>query len=252
MIGAADAKEKAMTTTTRSWRSRAATVVGAGCATLVAYAVTTSWLSGGSSPESMATMNIDAGPNAEYTASIPRELMDRIRLVGLSGNIAAGQASALIEVDGTQRSISLGREIVPGLILTSIENDRIQVTFNGAQEAILLSSAVGQVDESFPAITVIAKPLPGKLGPKNLTRDIAFEPRFEEGMMLGITVENTGAHDALQPLGLEPGDIVVSVDGQPFTYQKLDVFGARIAQGGSVRLRVIRQGRTVSVVTRAR
>lgn len=77
-----------------------------------------------------------------------------LKLYGVRVDQATGRGSAIIGLpDGTQKSFGVGEEIVPGVVLNTVDFDNVAILRGGAREQIFL-------DQSTPAPAAAAPPAP--------------------------------------------------------------------------------------------
>ena len=164
------------------------------------------------------------------TSSAPQEGSEvitslAITLFGIRSNEASGGGSAIVsDPDGVQQSIAVGQEIMPGVTLHSVAFDHIVISNNGALEKLYLDQSLpaeNVTPQTPPASTtptpeVSAQPA-AQLNPQNLARGIGFSPRNDNGKITGLVVSAKDDGSMLKAAGLQAGDIIVSVNGNPVT-----------------------------------
>lgn len=168
-----------------------------------------------------------------------------LKLYGVREDRATGRGSAIIALpDGAQRSFAVGEEIMPGVTLAAVGFDSVTINRGGTAEQIFL-------DQSTPAPAGQAVPAPAAAAPAPATAaPTQFQPRTNGGRVDGIVV-NPGSDggQALRAAGLEPGDVIVSVNGQRVSSLEQAQNLIR-ASGGEVALVVDRGGRAVPLRAR--
>jgi len=186
-----------------------------------------------------------------------------LKLFGVREDRASGRGSAIIGTpDGQQRSFAVGDEIVPGVRLTAVGPDNVTVSRGGTAEQLFL-------DQSTPATVVAppstASPMPAPPPPEvappppppvGMMRTesappapLQILPRVQAGQVTGITIRGSGS--TLGASGLQPGDVVTSINGQPITsVEQARGIAARLERGGEANVEVERAGRTVSLRVR--
>ena len=178
-----------------------------------------------------------------------------LKLFGVREDRASGRGSAIIGTpDGQQRSFAVGEEIMPGVTLTAVGYDNVTVSRDGTAEQLFL-------DQSTPATVVAPAVPPPAVAPPPLPvptvtvdpmqtetgNEIQVQPRIEAGRVTGVTVQGS----ALSAAGLQPGDVVTSVNGQRITSAEQARGIAARLRGGEANVEVERGGRTVSLRVRA-
>lgn len=175
--------------------------------------------------------------------------------IKLYGTRIGGLGSAIIATpDGVQSSFSVGEEIMPGVVLKSVAFDSVTVTQNGRDEIVFIDQSTPAAPGTVPppVSTAPGAPAPptaamtpAATGPINQVAD--FSPRFTDGKPSGLTISPKGDGAAFRAAGLEPGDVVVAVNGRPVTAAG-DL--SSLAGASEAILLVERAGRTVSVPVR--
>jgi general secretion pathway protein C len=195
-----------------------------------------------------------------------------LKLFGVREDRASGRGSAIIGTqDGQQRSFAVGEEIIPGVTLTAVGFDNITVSRGGTAEQLFL-------DQSPPATVVAptgptpfatgATPIPAPPPPPpppmpvisatppapqtgNIASEVQFQPRLNGGQVTGITVQPQGSGNAFRASGLQPGDVVTSVNGQRITSADQVRAIAGQLRGGEANVEVERGGRPVTLRVRS-
>ncbi|OHT20153.1 type II secretion system protein N [Edaphosphingomonas haloaromaticamans] len=189
-----------------------------------------------------------------------------IKLFGTRADQASGRGSAIIGLpDGSQASFAVGEELLPGVTLKAVGFDNITVQRGGTDEMVYL-------DQSTPAEAVAQAGAEGAAGvpspavaagdnydakgpapaPLPLMDETAAMPRLRNGAVDGVVLQPKGGGNAFRAAGFQPGDVLMSVDGQPVS----DAGGAarlqsRLQQGGDIPVEVERGGRIVSLRVKA-
>ena len=178
-----------------------------------------------------------------------------LKLFGVREDRASGRGSAIIGTpDGQQRSFAVGEEIMPGVTLTAVGYDNVTVSRGGTAEQLFLdqSTPATVVAPAVPPPAVAPPPLPVPTVTVNPMQtetgnEIQVQPRIEAGRVTGVTVQGS----ALNAVGLQPGDVVTSVNGQRITSAEQARGIAARLRGGEANIEVERGGRTVSLRVRA-
>jgi general secretion pathway protein C len=155
-----------------------------------------------------------------------------LRLHGVREDRATGRGSAIIALpDGTQRSFAVGEEIMSGVRLAQVGFDNVTIDRNGNAEQIFLDqSGAAPPGAGAPPAAPAAAPAPVPTAPP--ARAAAADPA-----------------QALRAIGLQPGDTVASVNGQPVGSPEQAIAALRRA-GGPVDIIVNRGGRAVRMQVR--
>lgn len=153
--------------------------------------------------------------------------------------------------NGGQRLVPIGREALPGLTLVRVE-----------QHGAVFQSAGGEVRLGFdgvaqaPAATAgaPAAPTAGEPGQREQTLRyrLGLAPRTANGRVTGYTVRANVEMPALARAGIQPGDVIVSVNGSNFDEERLQELAWNIANSTETRFEVERGGRRLQLSLRPR
>jgi general secretion pathway protein C len=149
-----------------------------------------------------------------------------LKLYGVSENRATGRGSAIIAApDGLQRSFAVGEEVMPGVTLVGVSFDGVTIDRGGTREQLYLDQspaatvvAPGTPPPPTPVVTmpaVQAMPVPPPPTAPALAGEVRYEPRMDGGRVTGVVVTPSGSGQAFRDAGLQPNDVVVSINGQP-------------------------------------
>jgi general secretion pathway protein C len=175
-----------------------------------------------------------------------------LTLHGIREDRATGRGSAIIALpDGRQLSFLVGEEIMPGVSLAAVGFDNVTISRAGTPEQLFL-------DQSGPAqtVAVAGQPTPMPTGAPVMVAPspvagapLNLQPRLVNGAVTGIIVGPGTNPQIFQAAGFAPGDVIVSISGQPVT--SLDQARALAVQsGGEVNVMVDRGGRAVPLRVR--
>ncbi|MFN3913072.1 type II secretion system protein N [Hyphomonas sp.] len=145
-----------------------------------------------------------------------------------------------------------GAVLIEGVTLVSVLADRVLLSKNGQFETLYLSSSEGNLSVLTPAGEPprgVRPTLPGVsaitsvLTPQALSQ-VSFVPVERDGAIAGYRLTNqSGGQDVLSGAGLQSGDIIVGLDGDPiFDFEPADLLD-RMSGGSSVKLSIERDGR---------
>lgn len=148
-------------------------------------------------------------PPATAAPAAPAPTADGLRLFGLLGR------GAVIGSQGGQAFYPVGREIRPGLRVARIEQHHvalateageIRLGFDGAQAATAPSAGPSTATPARAAAT----------GSDSLDYRFGLVARREGGRITGFAVREGANLPLLQQAGLQPGDVIIAVNGQHF------------------------------------
>ncbi len=186
-----------------------------------------------------------------------------LKLFGVREDRATGRGSAIIALpDGRQMSFAVGDEILPGVTLAEVGFDNVTINHQGNREQIFLdqSGAADTVGSEpappFPSAQPVQPPSvstpsvrPAPPPPPPPGQAVQLQPRMTNGRVTGVAVGPGGNDQIFRAAGFAPGDVIVSIDGQPV--RSVDQVRAQVARaGGSVTVMVDRAGRTVPMRVR--
>ncbi|WP_162806357.1 type II secretion system protein N [Sphingosinicella terrae] len=189
-----------------------------------------------------------------------------LKLHGVREDRATGRGSAIIALpDGSQRSFAVGEEIIAGVTLTEVGPESVTISRSGTPEQIFLDQSdpappVAETGAGAPVVSPAAPvtavpspptPVPGA-APQPQRIDgaaVRLQPRIANGRVDGIAVAPGADAQAFRASGLEPGDVIVAVNGR--TIGSVEQARALVRQaGGSATLTVNRGGRAIPLIVR--
>lgn len=142
-----------------------------------------------------------------------------IDLFGTRVDNASGRGSAIIGAKGRpQQSFRVGEDVLPGVTLHAVAFDSVTVNRRGVLEQLFL-------DQSIPARPVSAsETLSGsgseavpvidrRVDKARFAGEISAEPVYVDGRVDGVAVQPASDGRLFNEIGLQPGDIVLSVNG---------------------------------------
>lgn len=209
-------------------------------------------------------IELAAGQNHLSPDTIP---LTSLNLV-LTGVMVRGENSfAIISAEGGQEtSFIMGEEILAGAALHAVYPDRAILRRNGTLEALVLKEGVALAEGSVITSPQVRHetPVPGIRGSGNnftverntLTQQMQRPEFLSQALMVpnaggGFLVREIQPGSVYEKLGIRPGDVIRSVNGQPINnmeevmklYQQL----GGVNRVGNVAIEVMRGGRTESL-----
>lgn len=186
---------------------------------------------------------VDAGPASVSAAGMT--------LVGTRVDTVSGRGSAIITLsDNSQASVLVGETVQPGVTLQAVEFDSVTLDRNGTREKLFLDQSSGTTPITPDSAGIAGKlsetPPSGALPPK-LAADVMVTPRLQGSSITGYVLTPKGSGVAFAGAGLEPGDVLVSVDGASVTSLGDPATIARQLDAGGIAIGVERGGRTVTL-----
>jgi len=190
----------------------------------------------------------------------------QMRLFGVRAGGAGGGSAIIGLADGRQVSVAVGEAVEPGLILRSVGPDHVTLARGSSLSRLIFSDVpVGVASPPPPPPgpqTVTPEPVmvqPAAVSgptvdPSALMAQASLRPRMRGMRVNGFTIASTGDGAALGAAGLQSGDVLLAVNGQPL--DSLDRIAAlrgqlsnsdraeiRFERGGAVQTTTIRTGR---------
>jgi general secretion pathway protein C len=137
-----------------------------------------------------------------------------LRLYGV--RMGAGASSAIIAgADGQQRSYRVGEAVTGGATLQAVASDHVELLVGGRVTSLAFPKPGGGGEPPPAAGTVVtpsgAAPEASRLA--QIAAQVPVQPRIENGRVTGLAVSGPGG--PLAAAGLQPGDILVSINGKP-------------------------------------
>lgn len=178
----------------------------------------------------------------------------QLTLFGTRIDAAQGGGSAIVAgPDGMQRSISVGEEVAPGVVLKSVAFDHVTLSRGGATEDLFLDQSGGTGTPAAPppeagAPLTGSAPAVGAGGAvpvEQLRTDISAIPRIDGGRISGLTVRGQGG-SAFAAAGLRDGDVVTAIGGRAIAGPAdLDRLAREGAAAGTLVLTIERGGQSL-------
>ncbi|WP_372520043.1 type II secretion system protein N [Brevundimonas sp.] len=156
-------------------------------------------------------------------AEITNAGSEQLRLFGVRAGAGGGGSAILGLPDGTQLSVGVGEEVLPGLVLRAVAEDHVTVARGSSVSRIDFGEVpVGAASVPPPPATpqVVAPPPPAPaaaeaavIDPARLMAEAGLRPRMQGLSVNGFTVTARGPSAQLQAAGLRAGDVILSVNG---------------------------------------
>jgi general secretion pathway protein C len=180
--------------------------------------------------------------------------MLQLQLFGIRLDDATGRGSAILAgPDGVQKSVAVGEEVSPGVILKSVAFDHVTLDRGGASEDLFIDQSGGAAAAAPTGATSTPGAASAVAAPQGVTvgqirQDIGFIPRIDGGRVTGLTVRSQSTGNAFRAAGLQDGDVLSAIGGRPVTGPAdFDRVAREFAAGGNLPLTVERAGNPVQL-----
>lgn len=182
--------------------------------------------------------------NAGNGTTLPLSAL-ALALVGTRVDRVSGRGSAIIASDdGKQASYLVGETVAPGVTLQAVAFDAVTLATAAGAETLFLDQSAGPAPvtpESAAIATVAGAP------PARLAADILVTPRLRGTAITGYILAPKGSGAAFAAAGLQPGDVLISVDGAPVAAIGDPLVLARRLDAGGVVAAIERGGQRIDL-----
>lgn len=162
---------------------------------------------------------------------------------------ANGRGSAILAgPDGRQEAYTVGQAITPGTVLTSVGADHAVVSRAGVYIRIAFQPPASSGLPSPPPAAPASVPNAGggTISPKAFLSQTAFQPRLQDGQVLGYTVAPRDSGQALQQAGLQAGDVIRTINGSALSRNRFEEIESEFSGADQVELTVERGGQIIT------
>ena len=174
-----------------------------------------------------------AAPETAAPATPAEARSDEIRLKGVFAVDGRTLSAAVVNIGGRDLSVRLGEKIDGGTSLAEVHADHIVVVRSGTRRRLDLERtaaplrggtpppAAGNAAEHFRLNVAPAGSNRYTLSRNELNnvlqdpQQLSYLGRIGPGPAGGVQVQDAGAGTLAQKLGLQPGDIITQINGQP-------------------------------------
>lgn len=183
----------------------------------------------------------------------------QMRLFGVRAGGAGGGSAIIGFADGHQVSVGLGEEVEPGLILQSVGPDYVTLARGASVTRLVfaetpMGAAAPPPPPPGPQVvtptpTAVAAPTGPVVDPVPLMG--ALRPRLQGLGMNGFTIAEGADRSALAAAGLQPGDVILSVNDTDLTGPaQLATLRRQLSSATSARIRFERDGEVQTTTIR--
>ncbi len=170
-----------------------------------------------------------------------------LRLFGVRAGLVGEKGSAIIAApDGRQASYAVGDEVTPGVVLAAVRGDHV-ILGRGAERLRLSFPQVAAAAPATDAPAPAAAAGNPASGPSRLMLPSLVEPKMMGDRMVGVAVKAGAGGAALAAAGLQPGDVLISVNGKPLNSQdRVNELGEEMSKAPESELRFERGGQVMT------
>ncbi|MGH8084929.1 MAG: type II secretion system protein N [Lysobacter sp.] len=171
--------------------------------------------------------------------------------------------SAILGKEGEQASYAVGREVAPGIVLGSVGADHAVLVANGASHRLELPR-LAAMEPTGPTPTALPvgaprKPVSAKTSATTAasTANAATPPQPPSPAdsvatpAAGYTITPGARAALLRPAGLQPGDVVLSVNGRPLDPARLAGLQDELKGQAQLTIQYRRDGKTHTTTLQA-
>ena len=209
-----------------------------------------------------ARLGIDAFHPSPATATVAADSSGlRLHSVRAAGE---GRGSAILAGgDGTQGAFAVGDEVRAGVVLAAVHRDHVLLDSGGSHRELRFATppatATGAAPmraaplaTSVPASSAAPADAPVSIDPTQLIAQAGLRPNEENGRVSGYSVTPRGDGAALRQAGLQAGDVLLSVNGQPLTPELHGALAAELARTDRITLTYRRGDQTRTTTLQAK
>ena len=185
---------------------------------------------------------------APQTAALhePTAALSGATLAGVMSGGPGGGSAIIAYAGGSQRLVSVGRDVLPGVTLREVRHDRVMLSGPSGPIELTFGRSIGAAQTAAaPTAGLPAADDPVRTtdsSARTLVR--ALQPQRVAGRVVGYRVRSPAEIPLLQRAGLQPGDVLVSVNGNAIDGQeRLTGIPAEIAGASAVEVEFDRGGR---------
>ncbi len=150
---------------------------------------------------------------------------------------------------GPQRSVGVGEEVEPGLVLAHVRTDHVVLARGVARQRVGFPTPQPGAALPLPEPTLATQPsAPAgpNVDPRRLLGQSTLTPRLKGGQPAGYTIFPRGGSDALRQAGLQTGDVLLSVDGVPLTPERVSELPQSLSASSAAEIRFERGGQILT------
>lgn len=161
--------------------------------------------------------------------------VDGLALLGLRRQADPALSTAILaDGAGLQRVYGVGEDIRPGLRLQAVGADHVMLAGAGGVHRLALPSTATALPVTAPVQKAPAEaptPTGAAIDPRQLLAEAGLRPRLRNGRLDGFTLIQRGDGRALRSAGLRSGDVLLAVNGEELTPERMAELGQMLQSG---------------------
>lgn len=173
-----------------------------------------------------------------------------------------GGSAILAGKDGVQAAYRVGDAVADGVVLQAVGADHAILRIGGADHRLSLQEGIpaaatkaGRARTTALASTRPASPATASGDPVDASRLLSsagLRPHMENDRIAGYTLIGRGDTTQLRQAGLEPGDVLVAINGQQLNAERMAELEQELASRDEARITVRRDGGTQTIILRTK
>ncbi len=183
------------------------------------------------------------------TVGVPAADTGGLALFGVRTGADPSRSTAILgNAGGTQASYAVGDQVAPGVTLASVGAGHVMLSRSGALVRLELPDAPAAPVTAPPQPLVTSPPArspgsaPAAVDPAQLLAQTGLRPRLRDGLPDGYTVIPRGDGATFRRAGLQPGDVLLTVNGQALTPERIGEIDQMLRSNPSVIVTLERGG----------
>lgn len=184
---------------------------------------------------------------APAPAAAPPASTEGLVLHGVLGGGPGGGAAIIGMPGGGQRAIRVGRQFLPGLTLKEVGLAHAVIATSGGDFRLQFGKPAESIASAPAPAPAAAGPADERRRRETLQFRTGLEERTANGRVTGFALKPGADLPLLERAGLQPGDVIVAVNGQAFrSSEKVMELSDELASSYSAKIDFIRNGRRMS------
>lgn len=186
----------------------------------------------------------EAAPPAPSTLP-PAASLSGLVLRGVLGGGPRGGTAIIGFPDGSQRSVPIGRQVLPGVTLKEVALRHVILATSAGESRLEFDKAAREIAPT--AVAAAASEANPDRRRETLEFRTGLMPLKEDGRIKGFAIRPGAQLAIFQRAGLKPGDVIVSINGQAFrSEEKVLELSAELASARTIEIAFIRAGRRMT------